>query len=112
MSYPTFAGITPFITFATTPAAFGDKDLESTPAPYSLHHSEIIMNIAITAALGLTQALIPTNLDSQRLFSDNVSSIDKSIHDEWYTKSDNFLDGGGGSFYTPLVFAVIMTGLN
>ena len=48
-----------FITFTTTPAAFGDKDLESTGAPYSLHHSEIITDIAITATLGLTQALIP-----------------------------------------------------
>ena len=72
----------------------------------------MITDLSITAVLGLTQALIPLNYDSQRLFPDEVNSLDRSIRDKWHTKSDNFFDGGLGSSYTFITTGVVVTGLN
>ncbi|MCZ6676173.1 MAG: phosphatase PAP2 family protein [Candidatus Poribacteria bacterium] len=79
---------------------------------YTPHRSELIRDFAITGTLGLTQLLIPLNWESQRLFPDDVNNLDESIRDARHAKSDNFLNGSGGSLSTPLAVAAIITGLN
>jgi len=92
--------------------AFSDQNPDPVSVQYSLHRSEIITDLAIILSLRLAQELIPLNRDSQRLFPDEINSLDESIRDSWHTKSDNFLNGGTGSLYTPLAAGIIMTGLN
>lgn len=99
-----------FMVFAGS--AFGNWDPEQATAQYSLPRSTLMTDLAITATLGLTQALIPVNQDSQRLFPDEVNGLDKSMRDRWHTESDNFLDGTMSSLYAPLTTSVVMTGLN
>jgi membrane-associated phospholipid phosphatase len=86
------------------------------PAPerseYLLSRSEILTDLAVTASLGLTQVLIPLDKDSQRLFPDEVNSLDRSMRDRWHTRSDNFLDGSIGALYTPAAIGAIITVLN
>ncbi|MFC1714664.1 phosphatase PAP2 family protein [Candidatus Poribacteria bacterium] len=90
----------------------GNQDSDPGPLQYSIHRSEIITDIAIILSLRLTQEFIPLNKDSQRLFPDEINSLDDSIRDSWHTKSDNFLNGSTGSLYTPLTTGIIITGLN
>jgi membrane-associated phospholipid phosphatase len=92
--------------------ALGDQHPVPGRSEYLLSHSEILMDVAVTASLGLTQVLIPLDKDSQRLFPDEVSSLDRSMRDRWHTQSDNFFDGTIGALYTPAATGAIITVLN
>ncbi len=95
-----------------TNVALGDQSLAPGRSEYLLSHSEIFMDLAVTASLGLTQLLIPLDKDSQRLFPDQVNRLDRSMRDRWHTKSDNFLDGTAGALYTPAAAGAVITVLN
>lgn len=97
---------------ALTNVTLGDQHPATGRSEYLLSHSEAFMDFAITASLGLTQILIPLNKDSQRLFPDEVNSLDGSMRDRWHTQSDNFLDGTIGALYTPAATGAIITVLN
>lgn len=97
---------------ALTNLALGDQHPASDPSEYLLSHSEILTDLSVTASLGLTQMLIPLDRDSQRLFPDEVNSLDRSMRDRWHTRSDNFLDGTIGALYTPAATGAIITILN
>ncbi len=97
---------------ALTNLALGDQHPASGRSEYLLSHSEILMDLAVTASLGLTQVLIPLGKNSQRLFPDEVNSLDRSMRDRWHTRSDNFLDGTIGALYTPAATGAIITVLN
>ena len=99
-----------FIAF--TASASDNWISEQATAQYSLPPSAPITDLTITTSLGLTQLLIPLNKDSQRLFPDEVNSLDRSMRDKWHTKSDNFLNGTVGSLYTPVSAGVAIIGLN
>jgi len=92
--------------------ALGDQHPAPERSEYLLSHSEILMDLGVTASLGLTQVLIPLDKDSQRLFPDEVNSLDRSMRDRWHTRSDNFLDGSIGALYTPAATGAIITVLN
>ena len=94
-----------------TPAS-GNQNSDWTPPHYSLPRSALVTDVALTAFLMSVQYLVPLNQDSQRLFSDDVNSLDRSVRDRWHTKSDNFLNGSTGSFYTPLAAGIVLAGLN
>lgn len=91
---------------------FGGQSPEPETPQYSLHRSEIITDLAVIASLWLAQELIPLNMDSQRLFPDEVNRLDRSIRDKWHTRSDNFFNGGLGSSYTFITTGVVITGLD
>ena len=97
---------------ALTNLALGDQHSAPGRSEYLLSHSEVFMDLAVTASLGLTQLLIPLNKDSQRLFPDEVNSLDRSMRDRWHTQSDNFLNGTIGALYTPAATGAIITVLN
>ena len=97
---------------ALTNFTLGDQHPDSGRSEYLLSHSEILTGLAVTASLGLTQILIPLDRDSQRLFPDEVNSLDRSMRDRWHTRSDNFLDGTIGALYTPAATGAIITVLN
>ncbi len=90
----------------------GDQHSVPRRSEYLLSHSEILTDLAVTASLGLAQMLIPLDKDSQRLFPDEVNSLDRSMRDRWHTRSDNFLDGTIGALYTPAATGAIITVLN
>jgi membrane-associated phospholipid phosphatase len=97
---------------ALTNLTLGDQHPDPGRSEYLLSHSEILTDLAVTASLGLTQILIPLDKDSQRLFPDEVNSLDRSMRDRWHTRSDNFLDGTIGALYTPAATGAIITVLN
>ena len=97
---------------AFTASASDNWISEQSTEQYSLPPSVLITDLTITTSLGLTQLLIPLNKDSQRLFPDEVNSLDRSMRDKWHTKSDNFLNGTVGSLYTPVSAGVAIVGLN
>ena len=101
------------LSMAFNASALDDWNLQKVKTQgYSLSSSMLIIDLAFTASLGLTQALIPLDLDSQRFFPDEVNHLDRAMRDRLHTKSDNFLDGTMGSFYPLLLTGAVITGLN
>ena len=108
-----FSLVSCFLLFvASATFTFGNENSNPPPPHYSLPRSALIADLALTAFLRSIQSLVPLNEASQRLFPDDVNSLDRSVRDKWHTKSDNFLNGSTGSFYTPFVAGTVLAGLN